>query len=451
MEANQQDVGSDTPLHWAVARLDSEAVASELAGGANPNACAEDAGTPLHCLARAMAKAESDEEDSSVWIAALGDAKAIADALLTVGADPEARFEGKRPCDVQVGGCYMAQRFMFGIGANPNSASQDGSTLLHRCYSEKEVELARDLLAAGANVNALDHRGKTPLHYPKKQTMAELLVEHGADIESEDEDGDTPVFKAVESADPELVVFLASRGANIDRLNRHGDDLFDLQSRNFSGPFESVRLLLMERSSWLRARATPLDFAIAQGDINAVKEHIGNGWDLNAINKHGQLPLAHAVLRVWADDPWAANNLDEVGIGSMESAVGFVRQLIDLGGDPNAPIHPLWGRTPLVSVLSRRFPCGRRCGESVQLRYVAQMVELLLGSGANPNVEADHSLPLESACGSGWEDIAQMLINAGASVQKVVERGNDRNLIRLSKIRGHKRIVQILEQARNHA
>jgi ankyrin repeat protein len=87
------------------------------------------------------------------------------------------------------------------------------------------------LLDHGADVNAKDHYGSTPLHhssfrneglrededYPVRMKGsvegARLLLEHGANIDAEDNKGDTPFLVALEAGHHEMVEFLWGLGS----------------------------------------------------------------------------------------------------------------------------------------------------------------------------------------------------------------------------------------------
>lgn len=58
-------------------------------------------------------------------------------------------------------------------------------TGLHEAVAESDIERVRELLAAGADVNARDEDGATPLHYAGGECATEivrLLLEAGADV-----------------------------------------------------------------------------------------------------------------------------------------------------------------------------------------------------------------------------------------------------------------------------
>jgi ankyrin repeat protein len=77
--------------------------------------------------------------------------------------------------------------------------AEDG-TALHFASWKGHVDAARALLAAGADVNAhskMGHWGTTPLHaaaHGNQRPIAELLIEHGADVNALDSGGKTPLY-----------------------------------------------------------------------------------------------------------------------------------------------------------------------------------------------------------------------------------------------------------------
>jgi ankyrin repeat protein len=60
-------------------------------------------------------------------------------------------------------------------GANPNAKQRMGRTPLHEAAAEGAVEAAKLLLAAGAEANARENRQQTPLHATSGTSLSELV------------------------------------------------------------------------------------------------------------------------------------------------------------------------------------------------------------------------------------------------------------------------------------
>ncbi|HEY6805646.1 MAG TPA: ankyrin repeat domain-containing protein [Pyrinomonadaceae bacterium] len=121
-----------------------------------------------------------------------------------------------------------------------------GDTLLHLAAAGYRVEIVRLLLESGADPNAANnHRRSNPLHYavdgfltgptwdPKRQveTIKEL-INKGADINSQDKNGATPLHRAVRTRCAAAVKFLLDAGANPTIKNKPGSTPFHLAVQN---------------------------------------------------------------------------------------------------------------------------------------------------------------------------------------------------------------------------
>jgi ankyrin repeat protein len=71
-------------------------------------------------------------------------------------------------------------RTLIELGANANVELFDGQTLLHKAASLGRAEVVKFLIGAGADVNATDSSGKTPLDFASNQEMQNLLTNKGA-------------------------------------------------------------------------------------------------------------------------------------------------------------------------------------------------------------------------------------------------------------------------------
>jgi ankyrin repeat protein len=124
----------------------------------------------------------------------------------------------------------------------------------------------RRLLRAGADVNATNSEGWTPLHlaciYGHSQVVIELL-EHGADIEAKNDFGWTPLHRACYNGHVTVVDELLSRGANIGAKTNRGD--------------------------------TPLHWVCLNGHLPVVKAMLNGGANILAVSNYGDLPIDRAM------------------------------------------------------------------------------------------------------------------------------------------------------------
>jgi hypothetical protein len=68
----------------------------------------------------------------------------------------------------------------------------------YRVEDGARVECVRLLAKAGADVNAHDNEGNTPLHETFLTDVEEELLKLGADVNARNKDGETPIFTTVD-------------------------------------------------------------------------------------------------------------------------------------------------------------------------------------------------------------------------------------------------------------
>ena len=119
------------------------------------------------------------------------------------------------------------------------------------------IEAVKQHLANGADVNATDRNGETPLYLAKGET-ADLLRKHG---------GKTGV---------ELSIHKAAEAGNIEAVKQHLADGADVNVKDKVG-------------------GTPLHHAAFNGHKEIVELLIANGADVNAKNNGGKTPLDWAI------------------------------------------------------------------------------------------------------------------------------------------------------------
>ena len=121
--------------------------------------------------------------------------------------------------DAAMRGDIAAVRELLVAGADVNAAQGDGMTALHWAAERGDPDLARMLLYAGAGVEPVTRIGSyTPLHVAARSgsaAVAVLLLDAGADpAAAAPGTGTTPIHLAAAAGSAALVTALAERGAD---------------------------------------------------------------------------------------------------------------------------------------------------------------------------------------------------------------------------------------------
>lgn len=122
----------------------------------------------------------------------------------------------------------------FGVPFDPDVAEGGWPPLVYSARGDRggSLETVRELLAQGADVNQCNYKGQTALHCAAKAGfvhIVEELLKHGAVVDAEDENGDTPLLATLRSTVKnkeklfEVARILASAGADTVRENKKGN------------------------------------------------------------------------------------------------------------------------------------------------------------------------------------------------------------------------------------
>jgi ankyrin repeat protein len=250
------------------------------------------------------------------------------------------------------------------------SDSRGGLTpLSHAAAKGFNNAVLRILIEKGADIESRDKQGRTPLLHAVQrldfnETMINLLLDEGANIESSDSTGRTPLLWALHLGVSwiKIVCLLIKRGANTESRDPHG---------------KTTLLLLLEiLTQTVLMRTYKSEFQLAESTVLSL---LDKGVDIGVADNQGRTPLS-----------WAAET------GNTQ----IISYLLEKGADINFTDND--GRTPLLHAIHGGF---------------ARVVDLLLEKGADPDSRDNAGkTALIHATQSGLCDVVDLLWKNGASI-----------------------------------
>jgi len=176
---------------------------------------------------------------------------------------------------------------------------------LNEAVRLNDIVLVKALIDGGADVNAEDELGETPLHDAAVRgygAISMLLIEQGADVNARDMHGLSPVHAAAWRGNLDMVALLITHGADINA--RDHDGVTPLHAAALAGRQDTVALLI-EKGAEVNAKnkigLTPLHAAALSGDRATAALLVDKGADVNARSKDGLTPLQLASQKNYTE------------------------------------------------------------------------------------------------------------------------------------------------------
>jgi len=286
-----------------------------------------------------------------------------------------------------------------------------GLTALVLAAREGDLESAKLLLDAGADVNQTTEYGWTPLltatnnrHY----RLAEYLIERGSDINKANKGKWTPLYLATDNRNIEGGDFPVPK-PDMDHLEFIKFLLDHGANPNLQVKDNTLTRTIFTMQWFVETGATPFVRAAQSSDLELLKLLLAHGADPSIKTDHGDTALTAASGMGWVDGVTYEH--------SPKDNVETVKFLLGLGLDPNAANED--GRTALMVAAAK----GR-----------TEVIQLLVDNGARLDTRdrgsRDTDTLVSKIAGHTWEalDYSEGLVRFG--VQSAVPRPEAAALLR---------------------
>lgn len=413
---------------------------------------------------RVNINAEDNEGKTPLYLASALNAKATANLLLAQGAEPNIQtHEGNTPLhQACFHGNEMLVQILLKKGANKKLADEHGFTPIHVAAQVGQIKVLELLLTGHSEeeikdlVNGRDKLGATPFYLAcqdSKVEMARVLLAKGANPDIPTSKGDAPIHLAAITGDVEMIKFLIEAKAKTcfeydmrlplehALIGGHFDATMELLAAtpptlindrrllSYAAKFGGKRILsaLLQKKARLMGTPGLSDLHIAaiggykdvimyllsepNADINA-PDSIEGCSPLSHAIIHGHWDVADFLLSKGAKKSPNSDMLLSLWNACRQGQFNWVKRLLELGVDVTFKDN--------VGLTALHWACTSSAEGS------GALIEFLVANGAQIEAQDnDGRRPLHLAAKSGNLTNIQALAKLGADSSALTNKGLD--------------------------
>jgi len=281
------------------------------------------------------------------------------------------------------------------------------------------------LLAAGADPNALDPLGGTPLLtacWLGHTSVVSLLLSRGANVNAiHREAGASALEYAVLKSRPDIVELLLAAGANVGKRYRGGQTVLHLAAARASVPvLEQLISAKADLAATDDLGNTAVDEAVLHNQSDAVRSLLDHGASLNYVHPgDGRGALHEACVKGYSE------------VAELLISRGANPGLRDRSGQSPLDLALAYKNPGVVALLLRlgntisgSQAAGDQAMESAALKGQVDIAQALLDGGFDINrLTPTGSTYLHDAALNNQKKIAQLFLKRGASVSALSRTG----------------------------
>jgi serine/threonine protein kinase len=259
---------------------------------------------------------------------------------------------------------------LLALGANINAKGASGANMIHALAwddrftsnnnstavaSKADQDMLQMLLGYKIDINAANDKGESPLYtaiQSYNNPMLRLLIERGANIHARNKASLTPLMVAIDKANSSAVDLLLAQGARVDDQDSEGltASILLIKNNNWQTLSTTARSLFTKKANPNladQAGRSPLHWIV----LAEINRYQSSEWETQCAHEARDIqPLVHLRLQQGAKQT-AVDNEGNTALHLAAAKTTLFKQLLTVGWDPLLPNKQ--GISPLKLLASK--------------------------------------------------------------------------------------------------